>query len=139
MFTEVFFPHLTTEELEIITEQTVLEDNGVDLAQVAKEEAYVVTPVDDVMGHRQNPMTRIFDPSTSPLEKEKLMATMNRQPSSKSHELSDQDLINMAPSRHNQTLTDIDKYADAIGQHVDAVMASEQPTDPAPSDGDTSE
>lgn len=90
------------------------------------ELADVLFPIDPTTGMPENPVTKLLSPFISPLEKERIMATLQPMPASKRNNLSDDDLISMLPSRYNSTLVDMDAVRDWYQENIFKPIDDEQ-------------
>jgi hypothetical protein len=115
----VFFPRLSESQLEVMTKKVDYVPQGAALNVKANEECNVICPYDDDLGERPNIISKVMDPNTNPLEKDRLLATLQRLPTSKRNNLSDEELALMLPSRYNQTLTDDAAFAEHLSHVVD--------------------
>ena len=121
---EYFFPNCS---VDVLTEMStsVLPFNGsIDFSITANQEMDVLAPVDEITGTRPNILNKIVDEGIDPLEKQRLMASLQRIPSSSHRRMSDADLIATTPSRYNQTLTDAQKFS----EHLVNVIESDNDT-----------
>lgn len=121
---EYFFPNCS---VDVLTEMStpVLPFNGsIDFSITANQELDVLAPVDEITGTRPNILNKIVDEAVNPLEKQRLMASLQRIPSSSHGRMSDADLIATTPSRYNQTLTDSQKFS----EHLVNVIESDKDT-----------
>lgn len=126
----VFFPFHNDEDIKAMEMVPKINPNVINLCIGPTSECDVISPVDEVTGNRTNVLTKIVDPMLSPLERERLLASLQRMPTSKRNSLSDEELIGMLPSRYNSTLTDNEKYADYIRTMIDDdISSSDEPTD----------
>lgn len=75
-------------------------------------------PVDPVTGNPDNMVDKLLSPDVSSMEKERILSFMQKMPASKRNNLSDQELMDMLPSRYNSTLTDIDKVRDFFENEI---------------------
>lgn len=117
---KIFFPHLNDDELELMSKEAPYVSSGPPyLNDNANEECDVLCPYDDVEKRRPNVLTKVMDPNINPLERERLMSSLQRLPASKRNNLSDDELVMMTPSRYNQTLTDDALYAEHLSNVVD--------------------
>ncbi len=137
----VYFPFMTANQLDVM--QKAVDYNIVDsrppLNAQCEIECDVLAPVDEVTGHRQNPITKIMDPMTNPLERDRLASSLQRVPTSPRNRLSDDDLMSTLPSRYNQTLTDNEAFANHLVGVIDSdkpgtVVTDEPVPDPGNSD-----
>lgn len=74
--------------------------------------------IDPVTDNIENPVNKLLSSTLSPLERDKIMAFLQPLPRSKRHNLSDEDLVNMLPSRYNTTLTDMDAVRDFFENNI---------------------
>lgn len=125
----IYFPHLSDEQLAVMSCKADYISTGLYLNEKANEESDVLCPYDEVEKRRSNVLTKVMDPNVNPLERERLMASLQRIPASKRNNLSDEDKIRMLPSRYNQTMTDDDKYANYMSDVVEDYNESESSED----------
>lgn len=78
----------------------------------------VLNPIDKVTGLRSSEITRLLSPAITAMEKEHILSMLQKMPKSKRNNLSDEDLINMLPSRYNSTLVDLDKVRDFYEENI---------------------
>ena len=90
-----------------------------------KEIIDVVAPVDALTGNIENPVTKLLSGSVSLLEKERILAYMQKIPSTGRNDVSDADLAAILPSRYHSTLTDMDFVGMKIGEFIDSVNAAQ--------------
>ena len=90
-----------------------------------KEIIDVVAPVDALTGNIENPVTKLLSGSVSVLEKERILAYMQKIPSTGRNDVSDEDLAAVLPSRYHSTLTDMDFVGMKIGEFIDGVNAAQ--------------
>ena len=115
----IFFPRLTDEQLKVMSKEVPYQCTGPALNDKANEECDVICPYDEVLKERPNVLNKVMDPNINPLERERLMSTLQRMPASKRNNLTDEELVNMLPSRYNQTLTDEEAFAEHLSNVVD--------------------
>lgn len=106
------YPHLSDEMVKCATQEVKPNDKLPMLNREIAELQDVLFPVDPTTGTFENPVTKLLDGNLSALERDKIMSQLQAMPASKRHNLSDDDLINMLPSRYNSTLTDMDAVRD---------------------------
>lgn len=114
----IFFPELEKEHIEIW--QQVAEPNK-DLPNLSEEIERLqdsLYPVDEITGNRFNDISKLLSSTVSPMEKEKILANMQKMPASKRSNLSDDDLIRMLPSRRNLTLVDADGVREYFEEEI---------------------
>lgn len=83
-------------------------------------------PVDPVTGDRSNDVSKLLSSSVSPMEKERILAGMQKIPAARRHNLSDEDLIKMLPSRRNSTLVDVDEVRRVYEEEILPAFEAEQ-------------
>ena len=114
----VYFSHFTDEQLQ---QATVVATPNFDLPALNSDINALVDvffQVDPVTGNIDNPVNKLLSSTLSPLERDKIMAFLQPLPRSKRHNLSDEDLITMLPSRYNSTLTDMDAVRDFFENNI---------------------
>lgn len=121
---QYFFPNCSSDVLEDMSTPCPYFVDKVDFSITANQEMDVLAPVDEVTGNRPNILNKIVDEAVDPLEKQRLMASLQRIPSSSHGRMSDADLIATIPSRYNQTLTDAQKFS----EHLVNVIESDKDT-----------
>ena len=115
----IYFPHLSAAQLEVMSRRADYTSSGVCLNSKANEECDVICPYDDKLKRRPNVLSKVMDPNVNPLERDRLMSTLQKVPVSKRNNLSDDELISMTPSRYNQTMTDDAAFASHLSHVVD--------------------
>ena len=133
----IFFPNFSDEEIKEV-EKEVTENN--DLTPLNKEvtEAFdVLFPIDERTGNTSNDVTRLLSPVVSAMEKDRILQMMQKMPASKRHNLSDDELMSMLPSRYNTTFTDLDKVRDYFNNVIIPESDEHGSTD-SPDTADTS-
>ena len=83
-------------------------------------------PVDPITGDRSNDVSKLLSSSVSPLEKERILAGMQKMPAARRHNLSDDELIKMLPSRRNSTLVDVDEVRRVYEEEILPAFEAEQ-------------
>lgn len=106
---DVFFPRY--EEKEQL-KTVVFKTNNPVLNEDLTKHADAMFPINPMTGNIDSDVTKLLDASINPMEKERIMANLIKMPASKRKNLSDDELIQMLPSRRNSTLTDIDAVRD---------------------------
>lgn len=124
MILQYFFPYRSDDDLKVMSTSVPYFVDKVDLSITANQELDVLAPVDEITGNRPNILNKIVDEGVDPLEKQRLMASLQRIPSSSHGRMSDADLIATTPSRYNQTLTDSQKFS----EHLVNVIESDKDT-----------
>lgn len=121
---QYFFPNCSEDILDEMSKPCPYFVDKIDLSVTANQEMDVLAPVDETTGNRPNILNKIVDEGVDPLEKQRLMASLQRIPSSSHRRMSDADLIATTPSRYNQTLTDCQKFS----EHLVNVIESDKDT-----------
>lgn len=114
----VYFSHFTDEQLQ---QAVVVATPNLDLPPLNSDIAALVDvffQIDPLTGNIDNPVNKLLSSTLSPLERDKIMAFLQPLPRSKRHNLSDEDLISMLPSRYNSTLTDMDAVRDFFENNI---------------------
>lgn len=124
MILQYFFPYRSDDDLKVMSTSVPYFVDKVDLSITANQELDVLAPVDEITGNRPNILNKIVDEGVDPLERQRLMASLQRIPSSSHGRMSDADLIATTPSRYNQTLTDAQKFS----EHLVNVIESDKDT-----------
>lgn len=114
---DVYLPNLTQEQKSVAL-QVYEKPNNPSLCEEINKLGDVLFPVDPVTGNPDNMVDKLISPSVNPMEKERILSFMQKMPASKRNNLSDQELMNMLPSRYNTTLTDIDKVRDFFENEI---------------------
>lgn len=143
-FTHIFFPFADERTVEAIDNVPVRDFSKMpDLSLLPTQEADASNPLNEVTGLRDSQLTRVFDPDLSPLEKQRIMSSLQRMPTAKRNNLSDKDLIALLPSRYNTAMIDDAKYAEYLRGMVDSENVTDAPIGDASTDdvptGDASE
>jgi hypothetical protein len=114
----VYFPHFSEDQLQ---QAVAVSSPNVDLPALNTEImslSDVYFTIDPVTDNIENPVNKLLSSTLSPLERDKIMAFLQPLPRSKRHNLSDEDLVNMLPSRYNTTLTDMDAVRDFFENNI---------------------
>lgn len=114
---DVFLPNLTHEQKIVALQVPALPDNP-SLCEEINKIADAIFPIDPVTGNPDNMVDKLISPNVSSMEKERILSFMQKMPASKRNNLSDQELMDMLPSRYNSTLTDIDKVRDFFENEI---------------------
>lgn len=116
---KLYFPFASDAVLEQMSAPQPDANSGLPKLNEEIEKVYdTLYPFNEQSGSRSNDVTRLLSSSVSALEKERIMAGMQKLPSSRRHNLSDEELISMLPSRYNSTLTDSDKVRDYFENEI---------------------
>lgn len=136
---DVFFPNLSQEQKTAALQVTQPPTNP-SLCEDINKLADVLFPVDPVTGNPDNMVDKLISPNVSSMEKERILSFMQKMPASKRNNLSDQELMNMLPSRYNTTLTDIDKVRDFFENEIYTSLEDESKQEDSSASGtETSE
>lgn len=114
---DVYMPYLSYEQKSVAL-QVPVKPNNLSLCEDVNKLADVLFPVDPVTGNPDNMVDKLLSPDVSSMEKERILSFMQKMPASKRNNLSDQELMDMLPSRYNSTLTDIDKVRDFFENEI---------------------
>lgn len=114
---DVFMSNLTQEQKSVALRVPQLPQNP-SLSEDINKLSDVLFPVDPVTGNPDNMVDKLLSPDVSSMEKERILSFMQKMPASKRNNLSDQELMDMLPSRYNSTLTDIDKVRDFFENEI---------------------
>lgn len=114
---DVFFPNFSQEQKTVALQVSELPQNP-SLCEDINKLADVLFPVDPVTGNPDNMVDKLISPNVSSMEKERILSFMQKIPASKRNNLSDKELMDMLPSRYNNTLTDIDKVRDFFENEI---------------------
>ena len=111
---------MTEEELEVMeqpaTENTELPSFNEEINKVVD----VLFPLDNVTHNPTSAVNTLISPTASQLDKEKYASMMQKVPTDRSNKgLDDETIMATTPSRKNQTLTDMDKYASAVAGYAE--------------------
>lgn len=111
---------MTEEELEVMekpaTENTELPSLNEEINKVVE----VLFPIDNVTHNPTSAVNTLISPTASQLDKEKYASMMQKVPTDRSNKgLDDETIMATTPSRKNQTLTDMDKYASAVASYAE--------------------
>ena len=121
---DVFFPSFSQDQKTVALQVSELPQNP-SLCEDINKLADVLFPVDPVTGNPDNMVDKLISPNVSAIEKERILSFMQKIPASKRNNLSDKELMDMLPSRYNNTLTDIDKVRDFFENEIYTNLADE--------------
>lgn len=134
-----FLTHLNDDEFGLTQEKAVDTKQPV-LNSEIQEIIDIVAPVNPVTRTRENDVSMLLSQNISSIEKQAILSRMSQVPPSQRHNLSDEDLLDMLPSRYNSTLVD----ADAVRQYFEENILPDsdsgepveptEPTDPSPTE-----
>ena len=134
-----FLTHLNDDEFGLTQEKAVDIKQPV-LNSEIQEIIDIVAPVNPITGTRENDVSMLLSQNISSIEKQAILSRMQQVPPSQRHNLSDEDLLDMLPSRYNSTLVD----ADAVRQYFEENILPDsdsgepiepiEPTDPSPTE-----
>lgn len=134
-----FLTHLNDDEFGLTQEKAVDTKQPV-LNSEIQEIIDIVAPVNPITGTRENDVSMLLSQNISSIEKQAILSRMQQVPPSQRHNLSDEDLLDMLPSRYNSTLVD----ADAVRQYFEENILPDsdsgepieptEPTDPSPTE-----
>lgn len=114
----VYFSHFSDEQLQQAVAVSFPNADLPDLNTEIMSLSDVYFTIDPVTDNIENPVNKLLSSTLSPLERDKIMAFLQPLPRSKRHNLSDEDLVNMLPSRYNTTLTDMDAVRDFFENNI---------------------
>lgn len=98
----------------------------------------VVAPINPVTGMRENEVSMLLSQNISSIEKQAILSRMQQIPPSERHNMSDEDLLNMLPSRYNSTMVDVDHVRQWFETNVfDTIDASTDVSTDASTDAST--
>ena len=118
LFYKIFFPHISQDVRESMEKEVEPNNSLVPLNAEIMEMQDSVFPIDPTTGLPENAVTKLLSPSVTALEKDRIIQLMGRMPVSKRNNLSDEDLVNMLPSRYNSTLVDSDALHDFYEREI---------------------
>lgn len=131
---DVFLPNLT-EEQKSVALQVYEKPKNPSLCEDINKLGDVLFPIDPVTGNPDNMVDKLISPNVNPMEKERILSFMQKMPASMRNNLSDQELMNMLPSRYNSTLTDIDKVRDFFENEIYTNLEDESKQEDSTSQG----
>nr|DAS32955.1 MAG TPA: hypothetical protein [Microviridae sp.] len=119
-----FLTHLNDDEFAL-TQVKAVDSKQPVLNSEVQEIIDIVAPVNPITGTRENDVSMLLSQGISSIEKKAILARMQQVPPSQRHDLSDEDLLDMLPSRYNSTLVD----ADAVRQYFEDNILSSEPVE----------
>lgn len=131
---DVFLPNFTQEQKSVAL-QVYEKPKNPSLCEDINKLGDVLFPIDPVTGNPDNMVDKLISPNVNPMEKERILSFMQKMPASKRNNLSDQELMNMLPSRYNSTLTDIDKVRDFFENEIYTNLEDESKQEDSSSQG----
>lgn len=114
----IFFPDLEKEYVEIWQQVAEPKKDLPNLSEEIERLQDSLYPVDPITGNRSNDVVKLLSSSVSPLEKERILASMQKMPAAQRHNLSDDDLVKMLPNRRNSTLVDADGVREYFEEEI---------------------
>lgn len=131
---DVFMPNLSQEQ-KIFALSVPQPPQNPSLCEEINKLSDVLFPVDPVTGNPDNMVDKLISPNVNSMEKERILSFMQKMPASKRNNLSDQELMDMLPSRYNSTLTDIDKVRDFFENEIYTQLDDESKEEVTPVPG----
>lgn len=114
-------------ELSSMYDRIILKINTPNLSEQAEKEIECYAPVNPVTGLRDNILSRL-ESDINESEKAIILSSLQKMPSSQRSNLSDDDMIQLLPSRYNSSNVDMDSvrgYMNMLVQH-DIIDAQQQ-------------
>lgn len=114
-------------ELAVMYDKIVLKVTTANLSENAQKEIECYAPVNPVTGLRDNILSRL-ESDINESEKAIILSSLQKMPSSQRSNLSDDDMIQLLPSRYNSSNVDMDAvrgYMNMLVQH-DIIDAQQQ-------------
>ena len=124
-----FFTHLNDGEFDL-TQVKAVDSKQPVLNSEIQEIIDIVAPVNPLTGTRENDVSMLLSQNISSIEKQAILARMQQVPPSQRHDLSDEDLLDMLPSRYNSTLVDVDAVRQYFEENILPVSDSGEPVEP---------
>ena len=134
-----FLTHLNDGEFDL-TQVKAVDSKQPVLNSEIQEIIDIVAPVNPLTGTRENDVSMLLSQNISSIEKQAILARMQQVPPSQRHDLSDEDLLDMLPSRYNTTLVDVDAVRHYFEENILSVSDSgvpvepTEPTEPSPTE-----
>nr|DAK99396.1 MAG TPA: hypothetical protein [Microviridae sp.] len=134
-----FLTHLNDGEFDL-TQVKAVDSKQPVLNSEIQEIIDIVAPVNPLTGTRENDVSMLLSQNISSIEKQAILARMQQVPPSQRHDLSDEDLLDMLPSRYNSTLVDVDAVRHYFEENILSVSDSgvpvepTEPTEPSPTE-----
>ena len=135
-----FFLHYLNDIEYTLSQVEALESKQPVLNSEIQEIIDIVAPVNPVTGTRENDVSMLLSQNISSIEKQAILSRMQQVPPSQRHNLSDEDLLDMLPSRYNSTLVDADAVRQYFEDNILPVsdsgepVESTEPTEPSPTE-----
>ena len=137
-----FFLHYLNDIEYTLSQVEALESKQPVLNSEIQEIIDVVAPVNPLTGTRENDVSMLLSQNISSIERQAILARMQQIPPSQRHDLSDEDLLDMLPSRYNSTLVDVDAVRHYFEENILPVSGSgsgepvepTEPTEPSPTE-----
>ena len=123
---DIYYPYLDSSQKKILLAETSPNEDLPVLNSEIAELQEVVFPDDPTTGLPMNPVTKLLTGSITQLERDRIMSFLQPMPASKRNNLSDDDLIQMLPSRYNSTLVDMDAVRDWYNENIFKPIEDEQ-------------
>lgn len=114
----IFFPELEKEYVEIWQQVAEPKKDLPNLSEEIERLQDSLYPVDPTTGNRSNDVVKLLSSSVSPMEKERILASMQKMPVSQRHNLTDDELVSMLPNRRNSTLVDADGVREYFEEEI---------------------
>ena len=124
-----FLTHLNDGEFDL-TQVKAVDSKQPVLNSEIQEIIDIVAPVNPLTGTRENDVSMLLSQNISSIEKQAILARMQQVPPSQRHDLSDEDLLDMLPSRYNSTLVDVDAVRHYFEENILSVSDSSVPVEP---------
>ncbi len=123
-----FLTHLNDGEF-VLTQVKAVDSKQPILNSEIQEIIDVVAPVNPLTGTRENDVSMLLSQNISSIEKQAILSRMQQVPPSQRHDLSDEDLLDMLPSRYNSTLVDVDAVRQYFEDNILPVSDSGEPVE----------
>lgn len=124
-----FLTHLNEDEFALTQEKAVDTKQPV-LNSEIQEIIDIVAPVNPITGTRENDVSMLLSQNISSIEKQAILTRMQQIPPAQRHNLSDDELLEMLPSRYNSTLVDADAVRQYFEENILPVSDSGEPVEP---------
>nr|DAN42874.1 MAG TPA: hypothetical protein [Microviridae sp.] len=124
-----FLTHLNDDEFGLTQEKAVDTKQPI-LNSEIQEIIDIVAPVNPITGTRENDVSMLLSQNISSIEKQAILSRMQQVPPAQRHNLSDDDLLDMLPSRYNSTLVDADAVRQYFEENILPVSDSGEPVEP---------
>lgn len=124
-----FLTHLNDDEFGLSQEKAVDTKQPV-LNSEIQEIIDIVAPVNPITGTRENDVSMLLSQNISSIEKQAILTRMQQIPPAQRHNLSDDELLEMLPSRYNSTLVDADAVRQYFEENILPVSDSGEPVEP---------